>query len=105
MLHTTTSTPPPVHVQRPAPATPSSTPAWGAAPWLGGVPKELNSIAKPQGFTMYPFYQRCLLKLSLLFPGNTLETPLALSTKHQALKKSLRTAIHSQTSYHHGVDC
>jgi len=26
---------------------------------------------------MYPFYQRCLLKLSLLFPGNTLETPLA----------------------------
>ena len=25
---------------------------------------------------MYPFYQRCLLKLSLLFPGNTLETPL-----------------------------
>jgi hypothetical protein len=24
-----------------------------------------------------PFYQRCLLKLSLRFPGNTLETPLA----------------------------
>ncbi len=34
-----------------------------------GVPKGLNSIAKPQGFAMYPFYQRCLLKLSLLLLG------------------------------------
>jgi hypothetical protein len=35
----------------------------------GGVPTGLNSIAKPQGFAMYPFYQRCLLKLSLLLLG------------------------------------
>ena len=68
----------PVHAQRAAPATPSSAPARGAPlrveEWeeqrdKGGVPTGLDSIAKPQGFAMYPFYQRCLLKLSLLLLG------------------------------------